>query len=344
MDTGPDASDTGLDGGDGGEVDTGPSCQLDELNTDVDRDDCDAFKYLNHGGDNVQEARRITEDEARRPNDSFLDAERNYDLQLPVQIDGTVGEVQDDGDLDHYAFTVDEPTAVLLHLEAKTSKFWPGAVFAGMENRNRNYRPQLAGAEVGENATRGVFLPSPGTYVFAVSDLRNLVSDQQRKDVGGSSDYKYRIHLSEVPLPKAEAVGVPGSTSHANDGRLFAQSVDSSELTGIEVTATGVSQNQQSAVNPSIALYDPTTGRTLGYTVRKQIDQQQRSVSLTTRLEKNYDELYVIDSYVSRFGETSTKVDVAAAEAASELETIQQPRDERGSGLTWLQPGVSVGG
>lgn len=365
----PDATDTGTevsDGGDtatdtggmdaaetsdggGGDADSGPGCQLDELNTDIDRDrdklhdDCDNFKYLNHGGDNPSDARLVTENESQRPNDTFLDGARNYKLQLPVRIDGSIKPVDDDGDLDHYSFEIDEPTAILIHIEAKTDKIWPGAVFAGRENRNRNYRPQMVGAETGEDATRGVFLPVPGRYVVAISDVRNLVSDQQASDVGGNG-FEYRAHLSAVPLPEAESIGVPGSTSHRHDGRLHARTVDASELTGLEVTATGVARTQDSAVNPSIALYDPDDERTLGYTIRQQIDQDRRAVSLTARLEKNYDELVVVDSYVSRFGKSSTKVDLAATDAASELETIRRPRDERGDEMTWLQPGISVDG
>jgi len=363
--TGPDG--TGTDGGgdvsdvldttggdgdadaDGGDGDGGSGCRIDRVDTDRDRDrdrlpdDCDNFTYLNHGGDNVEEARRIVEDESRRSNDSVLGDERNYDLESPFQIDGTVGPVEDDGDLDHYAFEIDKPTAILVHLEARTDEIWPGAVFAGRESRNRNYQPQLAGGDPGENATRGVFLPVPGRYVVAISDVRNLVSDDQAADVGGSN-FEYGAHLSAVPLPETPDLGVPDATSHSHDGRLHAHRVDASDLTGLSITATGVAENRDSGVNPSLALYDPDSERTLAYTIRQQISQDRRVVSLTTRLEQNYDELYVVDSYISRFGDTSTKVDLAADDAAAELESLGQPRDERGDGLTWLQPDVSIDG
>ena len=349
-DTGSDtgAMEDGSDADGGGDGDGGDGCQLDVVNTDIDRDrdklhdECDNFKYLNHGGDNVDEATTITEDESRRPNDNVIQAERNYDLDLPVQIDGEVGPIENDGDLDHYSFEIDEPTVILLRLEARTDKLWPGALVFGRENRNRNVRPQLVGADEGENAIREMFLPVPGRYDLAISDFRNLVSDDQALAGGGSGDYPARAHVSAVPMPAIDEIGAPGSDSHQHDGRIHVHSLDASDLTGVKVTAAGVARAMDSGLTPTLALYDPESERTLGFTVGPQVNQDTLTVSLTTRLEKQWDELYVIDDYISRFGETSTKVDVVADDAATELETAGQPRDDRSDRLTWLQPGTSI--
>ena len=334
---------------DGGDTDGGGPCKVMEKNTDVDRDrdglrnSCDNFKFLNHGGDNPKKATTITEDESTVPNDDARSGEA-YGFELPVIIDGTVGPIEDDGDIDYYSFGIDEPTAILVHVEAKTSDFWPGAVAFGYEFRNQNNQLVLFGDDKGESSERELFLPVPGKYTLAVTDVRNLQDDSQVADVGGKKKYKYRVHFSKVPLPKAAEPGVPASESSSSNQRLNVYKVDASKLDGLELNATGVSVGMNSFLNPALAVYDPKNSRTLSYTIPEQVDSNTRKVSLTTKLDKSPDEVFVIESNISRFGKTSSKIELASATVDSEFETVQSPEDERADDLVWVQPGQSVDG
>ncbi len=330
------------------EADAGPPCRLEERRPEIDRDrdglrdECDRFPYLNHGGDNVEQANTIQENEVRWPNDSYLDAEENYDLDLPVRIDGSIGPVEDSGDLDHYAIEIEEPTALLMHIEAEGEEFWPGAVLTGREDPNRNKRVQLIGPESGQNATREMFLPAPGQYIFAVSDVRNLISSSS--DVGGGEEYDYQVHVTQVPLPEAQQADVPGSGTRQYDERLHVYRLDASQLDGVRIDANGIGVGEQSAHNPVVTVFDPDTERTLAYTLQQQVDEDNQTVSLTTALPEGLDEVYVIDDHFSQTGETSSKLDFTEAAGTSEPETIQSPQDGRADDLAWLQPGVEIAG
>ena len=343
------SSDAGDAGDAGSDTDAGPGCQIDEKNTEVDRDrdglrdHCDHFKYLNHGGDNPEQATTIDENEKKVSNDDANEGEA-YDFELPVKINGKVGPVEDDGDIDYYSIEVDEPTALLVRVEPKGAEFWPGAAMFGYEFRNQNKQLILYGGQKGTAAEREMFLPVPGKYSLAISDVRNFLPDNQTPDVPTSGNLGYEVHFSEVPLPALEQVSLPDSTSTQKVERLHVHEVDASMLDGLKVSATGVPIGQNSFHSPGIAIYDPKSNRTLSYTIGQQVDSDTDKVELTTKLDKAYDEVYVIEDIVARFGQSSSKIEFASATVDSEFETLQKPQDERADDLVWMQPGQSVDG
>ncbi|MFB6264425.1 MAG: hypothetical protein ABEL76_12505, partial [Bradymonadaceae bacterium] len=351
-----DAGDAiGMDASDGGGTDRdGDGVPNDEDNcpdqknkeqADRDRDDvgnpCDHLPFI-HDEKNPKSFDATTEDEKNQSNDSPREG-RKYGLGLPFVIDGNVGPVEDEGDIDYYSFTVDEPTVLLLRVKPKSSEMWVGSITLGYQARNANIRPALFGGGPGRNGVRSIFLPVPGAYSIAVSDLRNFLPDNQQQDVPNNGKLKYRLSASAIPLPEPKKVSVPSRQNRTFDGTLNTYQVDTSDIDDLKVDAKGVSIGQRSIHDPLVYVYDRKAERTMSYTIGQQISDTQE-VSLTTKLADDRSKVTVIEGFQRQLRNTSSVVEFADATVDSEFETIQTAQNKRTDRLVWLQPGMSVDG
>lgn len=304
-------------------------------------DACDNFPYL-HDPDNPEEMPSVVEDEEEAPNDTIQDAD-NYEFDAPATIEGSVGPLDDgDGDFDYYVVEVEEPTGMLLRMEPQQSSLWGAAQVAGLEARNANVTYTLIGGQTGNAAERELYLPAPGRYAILATDYRNYTS--QQTDVGGESGFAYELSVSPVPLPEATEVDVPSEQQNQYEPKLRVFRADVSGLNALSVEAEGVSVGDNSVHFPTVHLVDPDSGRTIGYTITTEVDQERQTVSLTSPLPPETDELLVIEDHGVRFGSTTSIVGLTEADVQSEFETINSPQDERVDDLVWLQPGKTFSG
>jgi len=343
-------ADTGGDGD--ADVDDGCGPVEDPPNTDIDRDrdglpdECDNYKFLNHGGDNPTDVEVIQERPDKISNDTAQEGEA-YDAEPPFIFDGSAGPVEDgEGDLDYVSFRVDEPTALLIRMEAKTEEIWPGTATFGYDPTNTNLQYLQISAEQGSDSVRGMFLPVPGRYSIAVSDVRSLLNDLD--DVGSENNHTYRMRVSKVPLPEIESTSVPDSKSKEYDNRIHVHQIDASALDGLELRATGTATGNRAFLNPAVALYDEDEDRSLSYTLARQVDPDTRRVNLKTKLNGVDGDILVIEDETAEYappGEsTSRKLEFSETTVDSEFETLQEPQDERSSDLVWMQSGDTVSG
>ncbi|MFU8806978.1 MAG: thrombospondin type 3 repeat-containing protein, partial [Bradymonadaceae bacterium] len=282
----------------------------------------------------------ITEEDPNLPNDSSTQGE-SYGLSLPFIIEGGLEPASSaGGDLDYYSFEIDEPTALLVHLEARGTSYWPAAIVHGYDWRNGNVQSVVVGSASGQGAVRDIFLPVPGRYSILVTDLRNLTN---QPNVGGPA-YDYRVSVSEVPLPDAVSLsssGPPHSFEHLHELRVL--EVDVSGQNAIVVEARGVARDSQSALLPAVAVMDKANGSVLAYTVGGQVDEASLRVELSTMLS-GQDTVLVIADHVQAQGRNDMLVDVSMPVITEDLETLQVARDQRDDDLLWLVPGAGVEG
>ena len=171
-DVGIDGADTGTDGDSGGGDTTDPDDQdgdgVDNSEdncpstsnadqADIDRDGlgdaCDHLPAI-HDPENPEQIEVTDEREDEIDNDGVSGAQE-YDLNLPFAVEGNVGAVESgQPDYDFYSVSVDGPTALLIHVEAKSGELWPGGVVLGYQLRNGNVSRFMIGAETGEDHYR----------------------------------------------------------------------------------------------------------------------------------------------------------------------------------------------
>ncbi|MFU8806851.1 MAG: thrombospondin type 3 repeat-containing protein, partial [Bradymonadaceae bacterium] len=121
VDTGPQPTENDRDGD--GVPDDEDNCpdvyNPDQADRDRDGigDACDDYPYI-HDPSNPSEI-AVTEEDPSISNDHPLDSQA-YGLSLPVIIEGGLEAVSSGvADLDYYTFEIDEPMALLVHLEAR---------------------------------------------------------------------------------------------------------------------------------------------------------------------------------------------------------------------------------
>lgn len=309
---------------------------------DRDRDGigdvCDVYPFI-YDPSNPAEFPVIAED-AVPFNDTPAEGEA-YGLTLPFIIEGGLdGLSGGQGDIDFYSFEIDEPTAILVHIEALGASLSPAAIVYGYDWRNGNVQAIVVGGANGQDTDRDIFLPLPGRYTIAVTDLRNLTS---QPDVGGAN-YDYRVSVSKVPLPAPtplEAGAAPRSYEHDNALRVF--EVDVSGDGDLVVEAAGASRDFQSALLPLLAVLDESDRSVLSYSIGGEVDDNTLRVALATRLAAQ-EKVHVIVDFAQAVGSNDVVVEVSTPTIAEDLETFQQPRDQRTDGLVWLSPGASIEG
>jgi hypothetical protein len=309
---------------------------------DRDRDGigdvCDHYPYI-FEPTNPSERPVLVEDPALS-NDS-AEAGESYGLRLPFILEGGLSPLSaGQGDLDFYSFEIDEPTAILVHIEALGASLQPAAIVFGYDWRNGNVQSVVVGAASGQPVDRDIFLPVAGRYSIVVTDLRNLTS---QPDVGGAN-YGYRLSVSEVPLPQPRRLPSGAALpSFENDDALKVIAVDVTDRDRVTVSATGVGRNAQSGLLPAVALLDAADGRVLSYSIGGEIEDASPRVTLATALA-GQQEVHVVVDYLQAIGSNDTVLEVTTSTVSDDLETFQQPRDERSSGLLWLAPLARVEG
>jgi hypothetical protein len=348
-DGGADTSDAGMetgmgDDGDGdGVPDDEDNCPSvpNEDQKDRDRDGignaCDHYPYV-HDPSNPTNLNYQQEDE---PNDS-LRSQFNEERDFPILLDGTVGPLErGDGDRDFISFHLDEPSALIVRMEAKTGEMWNGGLLLGYRFRNGNITNLVSGPGNGQDVTRDMYIAAPGDYVFAATDFRNLLPDSQAQDVGGSSRLKYRLSISKVPLPEPTRTGVPAKKIFQSDGALRTFRIDTQGLSALKVSARGVplAGPNRALHLPLFALYDPKDDRVLSYILQRQLDSQTRSGTLSTKLADQDEVLLIAGSYRT-IGDNRVVYEISETTVPREFETVQQSEDAREGRHVWMQPGA----
>jgi hypothetical protein len=312
---------------------------------DVDRDglgdDCDSLPFV-YDPTNPDDLEVTPENEDQIDNDQITGGQE-YDLSLPFIVEGNVGPLDGgEGDFDFFTVSVDEPTAVFVHIKAETSDLWPGGAALGYDLRNTNVDRFVLGNETGQDHFREVFLPVAGNYAFLVTDTRNLIGSAQ--NVGSEDGHKYTMSVSEIPLPEGDEVTLPSAPSDNEvQYRLRTYRVDVSNTSGITATSTGVPNGDNSVHLPALAVYDPAARHTLGHTSPAQADTNTLRAQLDIKTT-GYDEVVVIEDHYQSFGSNNALFEVSPIEIESEFETLRQRQDDRASRLVWLQSGQQVSG
>lgn len=262
-----------------------------------------------------------------------------YQLNGPgFEVRGSVDWIQPSGpDLDYYSFTIDRPTALILHINS-TANMWPAALVAGYDLRNANITRIAFGENLGEPSTREIFLPYPGRYTIVVSDFRNFTTSP---DVGGA-DRTYTLQVSEIPLPQAQVVEAPSAPVQTPyDGMLHVFEVNTSGLDALRVNATGIGLND-GFQTPALSVMEADMSRALAVNSIGQVSDVNRvgmSVALGGR-----NTVIVVEDYIQRYLNGSGSVEFGPGNVALETETLAMPENSRSSDLPWVVDGTQFNG
>lgn len=357
VDMAPDVAppdDAGLDTSDAADDTTGPSdIDLDGIQdtddncpdvanadqADRDRDGlgdaCDHLPFV-HAPDNPMDLDAIDEDAIPANDTTTQGAE--YNVSFPLKFTGSVDNaVNNQNDFDLVTFTVDRPTALLIHIESPII-VWPSAILLGTEARNNTITRVAFGDDVGQPALREVFLPLPGEYSFVLSDFRNFLQSTTG-NVGGLG-YDYTLWVSQIPLPEPVDVNLPtAAMPNAVDGTLKTYRVRTPNLDALRVYANGVSIDDMSFHFPAFAVMEADGSSALAHTSPGQVNDNNRVGALLAL--NGRDEVLVVEDYVQRFKSTQASIEFQFA-TLFESETDAQGNEQRESDLPWLVPGAGM--
>ncbi len=299
-------------------------------------DACANFPYF-HDPTNPTSVPVIHEDDGP-PNDMFWEAKDNWLLDLPVMLQG---EVLEAGEVDYYAIEIEEPTTILVHLEALSSQIWPALIFVGDDTHTQEYQSVVLGPNQGQSEVRDVHLPVPGVYVVAVSDFNNFTATG---GAAGGPGYAYRFSLSTPPLPQWEPISFPAPRRVVDysDGVAGVFRMDVAGADAVKIQATGAPRNQFSIALPSIQLKDAKTGEMLAFTMESQVDMDSFRTELTLKVGDHIDEIDAIIEAHQSLGINDLVVDFEVLDKPEHLSTFENPRDDRSDYLLWMSQGTSV--
>lgn len=328
--------DEGLDGPD-------DNCPLISNPDQADRsrdgigDACDNFPYI-YDPSNPEAVEVIHEDDGP-PNDNSWDASQDWNFEPPFAVEGTISEP---GAVDWYAVTVEEPTTLLIHLEAQTSSIWPGLIVMGDDFAlNRHFSAGILGLTDGESEVRDLHLPLPGTYLLAISDVRNLLSGQA--DTGGDN-YDYGMYVSSPSRPEGEPLSVPTPSQVVpyGEGEAHVFSVDVAGEDALRVEAAGAPRNQSSMLLPAIYVSDSDTGEMLAFTIEDQVDTDAFRSDVTLKLGEDLDQVDVLIEAHTSLGQNDIVVDFETFEKPEQHKSFDEPRLLREDPLLWLRPYADI--
>ncbi len=296
---------------------------------------CDNYPFV-YAPDNPEVIEVLHEDDGG-PNDDWWDAQENWQMEAPFAIEGVIGE---SGEEDWYMVRVEEPTNLLVHLEARSNSIWPGLIVMGddFNSHNRHFSAPILGASDGESEVRDIHLPLPGEYLMVVSDVRNLTAEGAPT---GGPDYEYRLYVSEPDLPESEPVTLPTTQQVVpyDEGEVQVFSLDVSGEDALRVQATGAPRNQGSAVFPSIQMKDARTGDMLAYTIQSQVDTDSLHNEVTVKLGDVQEVEVLVEAHQS-LGDNDIVVGIEAIDKPEHGESVEQPRHERDDRMLWMRPGA----
>lgn len=351
----------------GVEEDVGPQQDVDAGDdTDVDDgDDTDPDEGIDGPGDNCPEL--SNPDQADRSRDGIGDACDHYPFfhdptnpdhvevipeeefvsfdhwDLPLVVEGNVSDPLEGGSgQDWYIISVDEPTTLLVHVEAVGGAIWPAAIIqgygSGSRGNTRNYVTPMLGPMTGQSETRDVHLPVPGEYAVVVSDVQNFLPSEPP---AGGDDHEYRLWVSTPPLPEPEIVTLPAPQQVVpyGEGEAYRFTVDVTGEDTLSVEATGAPRNRSSMLIPSVQLRDSDTGEMLAYTTERQADSDTFQNRLVMKLDDDLQRVDVLVEAHTSLGDNDIVVDIDTIEKQEHAEPLDDPRVSRYDPLLWLRPG-----
>ncbi len=306
-------------------------------------DACANFPFY-HDPSNPEEV-PVFREEWGPPNDLDTDARTIDPFDLPLMIEGRIGQPvagtpSEFGDVDYYAIEIDEPTTLLIHLEAATSALWPTMIVAGDPVDNISYQSVVVAPNRGESEVRDVHLPVAGRYFFVISDYENLTGGS----VTGGPNYGYQFAVSTPELPEPEVVPVPTPRQvvsyESREATVF--TVDVAGEDAIKVEASGAPRNAVSVVLPAIQILDADTGDVLAYTLEDQINRETLRGELTLKLSDDIDAVDVLVEAHTSLGDNDIVVDISVFDKPEHLASMEDPRESREDNILWLSPSMEL--
>ena len=329
----PDADDNGMPvDGEGDNCPEISNPDQSDRSRDGVGDACANFPYF-HDPSNPETVAIIDEADGL-PNNTFDDARNNWVLDLPFMLEGTILET---GEIDYYAIEIDEPTTLLVHLEAQTSSLWPAMFIIGDFFDGVDYEGLFLGPNRGQSEVRDIHLPLPGRYILAVSDFANISATGSAT---GGEQFQYRISISTPPLPEPEVVSVPTPRKivsyESREATIFSLDVQGEDAIKVEVS--GAPRNQNSVLFPGIQLLNGDTGEGLAFTREEQVDTDSMRNQLTLKLGDEVDTVDVLVEAHTSLGTNDLVVDIDVFDKPKHLSTFENPRNQRSDDLLWMRP------
>ena len=262
---------------------------------------------------------------------------------LPFMARGAVEAV---GDVDHYSFYVPEPMTLLVSVDSTSPGLFAAALIAGYQIPNVGaLRVSIASGQ-GQAATRELFVPVPGWYTIAVSDIRNFITTQP--DVG-SPGMTYTLRVSQPPLPEPSPLSVPSPPMPRDfQGSPRVYEVNTRSVRALQVQSSPIALGMNVLYQPALVLYDPEAKKTLAYSQLEQNDPVTGAATLRALIGRQRSRVYVIEDYIQAAGDSISDAKIVLSAQAPELtredETPQAPQDSRAAGLIWLDLNTQISG
>lgn len=300
-------------------------------------DACDTFPYF-HDPANPMTFEVLREDQAYPENDTPQETQ-SLNFGVPFMSSGAVGSI---GDVDHHAFYIDKPTALLVNIDSTSPALYSAAIIAGFQVPNASVFRVLAAPAQGQPAVREVFLPMAGWYTFAISDIRNFINSQQ--DVG-SPQFQYTFRLSEIPFPEAEPLSVPSPAMPRDyDGQLKVYEINSRTIKALQLQSAPAAIGEMSLYQPVLNVYDPDEAHTIAFSTAEHVNPTTNAVNLTTLVDRKRERYWIIEDYVQVNGDPKVVFQANAMEIKDEVEDPTAPLDDRLAPLWWLDLDTKING